>query len=269
MIHIIVLNRLFVYTRGSNDGKPGWFWMSLWFRSLTMMMQSPKLKHSPRLTLHHSLPWRNKQPIHNYEPVTGLTTAAVCVSVPWYPSFCVRHICSNIRAVDMIGHKWVLGYYFFFCPVISTRKYVTLVPWAWLVIDWSNKGVDQVHSFLWYQQVWFHFHEYSCSHWLTRLSTVNTVQRTELKQGVEVKHWRESIFHCPFVFKGNQGCIINDVLAHPEQDISFCTNFHGIPSDVYWHVSLKFYFEMKSQRVTKVQTSHPLGDRDCLYTVSP
>lgn len=114
MIHIIVLNRLFVYTRGSNDGKPGWFWMSLWFRSLTMMMQSPKLKHSPRLTLHHSLPWRNKQPIHNYEPVTGLTTAAVCVSVPWYPSFCVRHICSNIRAVDMIGHKWVLGYYFFF-----------------------------------------------------------------------------------------------------------------------------------------------------------
>ena len=84
--------------------------MSLWFRSLTVMMQSPKLKHSPRLTLHHSLPWCNNQPIHNYEPVTGLTTAAACACVPWYPSCCVRHIFSNTRAVDMIGHKWVLGY---------------------------------------------------------------------------------------------------------------------------------------------------------------
>ena len=37
-------------------------------------------------------------------------------------------------------------------PVISTWNYVTLVSWAWLMIDWSNKGVGQVHSFLLHQQ---------------------------------------------------------------------------------------------------------------------
>lgn len=161
----------------------------------------------------------------------------------------------------------------FFFPVPGS---MSLVPWAWLVIDWSNKGVYQVHSFLLHQQCFLsglilfsRIQLLTLWHRLTRLFTVNSGQRTEPKQGVEVKHWRENIFHCPFVFKGNQGCIVSDVLAHPEQDMSFCTNFHGFPSDVYWHNSLKFDFEMKSQRITKVQTSQPLGHRDCMYTVSP
>lgn len=36
-------------------------------------------------------------------------------------------------------------------PVISIRNCVGRVPWAWLVIKGANKGVDMLHSLLWYQ----------------------------------------------------------------------------------------------------------------------